>query len=238
MTGATVTEEGHLAPVVYLHASARRAARQAGLVRAGQAGRSAPIGQAGPNDQASEKLPGGRTAPGTGDDAEAARLALQQLARHDASRRELADMLRRRGIGGQVAEQEVARLAAEGLADDGRLARNLVETRFARKGLGLAGMRRELGRRGIADDDIDAALAGLSDEDDRGRALEVARARATHLGQADRRSARRRLGAYLARRGYSGLVVESVVREVLSDSDRDDATFGGEGGGAGAPEPA
>jgi SOS response regulatory protein OraA/RecX len=135
------------------------------------------------------------------------------------SRWELQESLRRHGIDDQVAQDQVAGLIRQGLLDDRALAATLIETRFARKGLGRAGMRRELQRRHIAEDDIEAALAEIPEAQDRDRALSLARARAAHREEAEPAAARRRLSSYLTRRGYPASLVVSVVHDVLGGAD-------------------
>jgi regulatory protein len=70
-------------------------------------------------------------------------------------------------------------------------------------------------QRGISQSVIAEALEGISSEDESSRLREVAEDRARALGSLSPEVAKRRLVAYLQRRGYSGNEIFSVVDEVL-----------------------
>lgn len=106
------------------------------------------------------------------------------------------------------------RLRSYGYLDDERLAEQLVTGKLSRKGLGRAGMARELRQRGLESDVIDDALES-SDTSDFDLALELATKRARSLRDLDPEVARRRLYGYLGRRGFSGSVVSQVVHLAL-----------------------
>ncbi|UQN14072.1 regulatory protein RecX [Gulosibacter sp. ACHW.36C] len=106
------------------------------------------------------------------------------------------------------------RLRGYGYLDDERLAEQLVTGKLARKGLGRAGMARELRQRGLDSDIIDDALES-SDSSEFDLALELATKRARSLSDLDPEVARRRLYGYLGRRGFSGSVVSQVVHLAL-----------------------
>lgn len=106
------------------------------------------------------------------------------------------------------------RLRSYGYLDDERLAEQLVTGKLARKGLGRAGMARELRQRGLESDVIDDALES-ADTSDFDLALELATKRARSLRDLDPEVARRRLYGYLGRRGFSGSVVSQVVHLAL-----------------------
>lgn len=100
--------------------------------------------------------------------------------------------------------------------DDAVLASHLVTSGVERKGQGRVALSRALAQRGIPRDVIDAALDDLPD-DDLDRALEFARTKVRALARLDQDTAKRRLSGQLARRGYSGGVVSSVVRTVMAE---------------------
>jgi regulatory protein len=70
-------------------------------------------------------------------------------------------------------------------------------------------------QRGISASIIAGALEGVSNADESTRLREVAEDRARALGSLAPEVAKRRLVAYLQRRGYSGNEIFSVVDEVL-----------------------
>lgn len=99
--------------------------------------------------------------------------------------------------------------------DDANLAEQLIAGPLRRKGLGHAGMRRELLLRGIDDGIIEAALGQLDGEAEFERALTLARERAGRFRGLDDDTARRRLYGYLARRGFGGDIVGRAVNAAL-----------------------
>lgn len=151
-------------------------------------------------------------------DAEGAyRAALTCLGRRSYSRRDLARKLVMRGHPPEAADQAVERAESAGLVNDEVFTRHFVQTRSAR-GRGPARIRRELAIMGVASAIIDRVL---SEEAPEGGDTNVVRAlaqkRVAQLGSGVERQDRiRRVVAFLARRGYTGLEVRRVVREAVS----------------------
>lgn len=141
------------------------------------------------------------------------------LARRGMSSKEMADLLTRRGLEDDQVEDEVERLEDVGLLDDDELARTLVRTLIERKGLGRTAVRAELTRRRIDAEIISDALDEYFEDegvDELTRARELAIKRAPQLRSLDPETARRRLGAFLMRKGYSGSIVASAVATALA----------------------
>lgn len=164
------------------------------------------------------------------DDEETERLArkasgvtIRQLARRGMSRWELEQLLTKREIAPEVFGPELDRLAAMGVIDDASLAASLAFTQHSRKGLGRSAIELDLKRRHIAPELIEEALADIADEDEVERATELAVKRIGQLSSYDDETARRRLHAFLARKGYDS----SVVRQAM---DAAFATRGRRGG--------
>ena len=150
-------------------------------------------------------------------DAEAAfRAALRHLGRRGFATADLARRLERKGHGRAAVASAVARLEELGLLDDAAFARRFVETRSAR-GRGPARLRRDLIALGVPDRHIDGALAaqwpGGADLAHLVRPLAERRAR--QLGALPKPVLRRRVLAFLARRGYAGSEVGKVVADVI-----------------------
>ncbi|MFK4760360.1 regulatory protein RecX [Microbacterium sp. ZW T5_45] len=104
-----------------------------------------------------------------------------------------------------------------GYLDDATLASLLVTSGVERKGQGRTALARLMAQRGIPRETIDAALEDVPD-DDYERALEFARSKMRSLGRFDAETAKRRLSGQLARRGYPGGVVSSVLRAVVAEN--------------------
>ncbi len=106
--------------------------------------------------------------------------------------------------------------ARRGWLDDASLAAQLVRSGCERKGQGRQAIARTLAARGIPRPVIDAALAGLPD-DDHDRALAFARTKARGLGRVAPEAALRRLTAQLTRRGYGSAVALSAARQACDE---------------------
>ena len=138
-------------------------------------------------------------------------LELRSYARSDLGRR-----LLRKGHPRQAVEAALGRATVLGLLDDAVYARSYVRTRAAR-GRGPSRLIRDLLAMGVQRSLIDRALAAEwpegSDRSSMPQAL--ATKRALQLGALPRPTKRRRLLAYLARRGFSGREVTEMVEKVL-----------------------
>jgi regulatory protein len=103
-----------------------------------------------------------------------------------------------------------------GLLNDEAYARSYVQTRAAR-GRGPSRLTRDLLAMGVQRPLIDRAIAGEWPEgsDRTSMPQQLARKRSAQLGTLPRQTKRRRLLAYLARRGFSGREVTDLVESVL-----------------------
>ncbi len=142
-------------------------------------------------------------------------VSMNALARRGMSTDEMREYLVKRGFEESETELECERLLGVGLLDDFALAETLIRTLRQRKGLGRSALVAELRRRRLDGEAIDAAMEDL-DDDELARAIEVAIKRAPQLRSLDDQTARRRLGAFLMRKRYSGGVVQAAVDRALS----------------------
>lgn len=155
--------------------------------------------------------------------AEALNAALSCLAYRPRSRTELLRHLRRKGHAEEPARAAISRCEELGYIDDRIFALSFVRDRIRFRPSGRRRLRSELGARGVGAEDAEAALEeafrdlGVSELDLLRRS---ATRRARALQSADRSAARRRLSAYLLRRGFAGTDVRSIVDEVLPESDQ------------------
>ena len=146
----------------------------------------------------------------------AANVSIAALTRRGMSRWELGNTLASRGLDVHEVDAELDRLQAVGLIDDAALADTLVRTQHDRKGLGRSALVSELRRRHIDRDHIDAALEQLDGYDELIRATELAERRAPQLRSLDHETAKRRLTAFLMRKGYSSGIVRAAVDGALT----------------------
>ena len=142
-------------------------------------------------------------------------VALHALATRGVSKVEIEARLGARELPAEVVAEQISDLERQGLIDDAELASNLVDKYVLRQGLGRRAAAEKMRQRGVSKALIQEALEGISNEDESSRLREVAEDRARALGSLAPEVAKRRLVAYLQRRGYSGNEIFSVVDEVL-----------------------
>jgi regulatory protein len=153
------------------------------------------------------------------DEEGAWRAVLKALERRNHAVGELRRRMVLRGHPPEAVDHAIARALATGLLDDAAFARHYVFTRTAR-GCGPARLRRDLAARGVSQADIEAALAAHRTEPEEEVALigDLARKRARRLAGLPRDVQRRRLLAYLGRRGFSGVRVADLVSRLLREA--------------------
>jgi regulatory protein len=150
-------------------------------------------------------------------DAEGAfRTLLRALERRSFARADLGRRLVRKGHPRPAVEAALERAQALGLLDDVEFALNYVQTRAAR-GRGPSRLTRDLMAMGVERGLIDRALAAEWPEgsDRTGVPMALASKRAAQLGHLPRPVKRRRLLAYLARRGFAGHDISEIVARVV-----------------------
>jgi regulatory protein len=151
-------------------------------------------------------------------DVEAAyRTALRSIERRSFARADLGRRLLRKGHAREAVEAALTRVAEHGLLDDAAFALNYVETRSAR-GRGPLRLTRDLMAMGVERGIVDRAVgAHVRASDGNGDVpLALASKRAAQLRDLPRHVRRRRVLAYLARRGYSGREITDLVGRVLA----------------------
>jgi len=165
--------------------------------------------------------------PGAADPETVARLiCLRLLTSAPRTRAQLAAALRRRGVPDDAAEAVLARLAEVGLIDDAMFARAWVESRHHGRGLARRALAAELGRRGVAREEVSAAVAGLSAETELATARTLVQRRLSATAGLAPPARIRKLVGVLARKGYSPAMAFRVVREVLEEAGDDQLLHG------------
>ena len=132
--------------------------------------------------------------------------ALNLLALRARSARELRRQLLRKGEPADNVDVAIARLHAAGFLDDGAFARQLARSKAVGAGMSRRRIQQELGRRGVARDVGDGAIADVFEEEqlDEGALAEhAARKKLRALKNLDPATRNRRLYSFLARRGYN-----------------------------------
>ena len=150
-------------------------------------------------------------------DAEAAyRTVLRALEIRSYARNDLARRMVRKGHPRQAVDTALNRVVKLGLLDDAAFAQTYVQTRSAR-GRGPSRLVRDLLSMGVDRSLIDRAVAAeWSDERDKTAVpLALAQKRAAQLTGLPRQTKRRRVVAYLARRGFTGRDITEIVDTVV-----------------------
>lgn len=156
---------------------------------------------------------------------EAAAAALRLLRYRARSEHELRQRLAAKEYAADAIDEAVDRIRAWGLVDDAEFAAEWVRGRRRRRGRSRGALERELREKGVAETHIAGAVAGIDDSDERDRAVDLVRSRLARrpapagTGR-DADGERRRLVAFLARRGYPTGLAMSVVDAELAASGR------------------
>ena len=167
-----------------------------------------------------------------GDPEAAARgICLRALTGTAKTRRQLEELLARKGVPADAATAVLDRFSEVGLIDDAAFARAWVNSRQAGRGLSRRALQSELRAKGVDAEDAEQALALVEDQDEWDAARRLVARRMPGLRRVDRETAHRRLLGMLARKGYGPGLAGIVVREALDEQWDDD-----EEAGAGHPE--
>ena len=171
----------------------------------------------GPSGRGARPRPAG---PGPSERPDAWQVALKQLAVRARTTQEVRQALRRRGYPPQEIATVIARLTAARYLDDADFARTWVTTRARRGAAAPARLAHELRTKGVAPGEIAAALSALQDEWDPGEAAgEAARRKLKSLHGLPAPVARRRLAAFLDRRGFSPEIIVAACRRCFAATD-------------------
>jgi regulatory protein len=157
--------------------------------------------------------------------ARATEAALVFLAHRPRSEREVRTRLRRGGYGDGTIEQVIARLHEWRYLDDVDFARRWVENRAAHRPRGQRLLQQELRQKGI-DADTARDVIAAAELDEAAAAEKLARHRLASYAGDDPAAVRRRLSAYLARRGYNYDTIRLALERTLGEPDEDDRVIG------------
>lgn len=148
-------------------------------------------------------------------------LCLRLLTARARTRAELAGQLAKRGYPDDVRDRVLDRLAAVGLVDDAEFAAQWVQSRRGKAGKSRRALAAELHTKGVDNEVIGTALAGIDAAAERDRAGELVRAKLRRETLSDEAKVSRRLVGMLARRGYGqNLACEVVLAELAAERER------------------
>lgn len=142
-------------------------------------------------------------------------VSLHALAARGQSRWEIEQRLASRDLSPEVIAEELEALERSGLIDDEALAAELVDKYAIRGGLGRRGVVDKLRLRKIPEHMIEQALLVLNAEDESDALRELAISKLRSVESLPPAVAKRRLGAFLLRKGYSPGDVYPLVSELV-----------------------
>ncbi|MCI0815373.1 MAG: RecX family transcriptional regulator [Chloroflexi bacterium] len=140
--------------------------------------------------------------------------ALRLLSYRQRSEREMRDALRLRRIPEAIAAETLDRLRQLRLLDDQAFAEAWTESRQRNSPRGRRMLLAELAQKGIEREVAQASVAALDEE---AAALRAGGKRARTLGGREFREFRRRLGDFLARRGFGYDVCEAAIKQLWAE---------------------
>lgn len=143
--------------------------------------------------------------------------ALNMLAFRARSSAELARSLVRKGEPQELVDAAVSRLQEQGLLDDVAFAQSFTRTKVLGAQQSKRRVQQDLARKGVAREVTDAAIATVFEEeqvDQREIVEQAARKKLRSLMKAEPVVRRRRLYAFLARRGYDGEDIRRAMEAV------------------------
>src|SRR4051812_3710627 len=144
------------------------------------------------------------------EDQRATELSWKALGRRERTVAELRTYLEGKRVSPEAIEATVAELIEGGHLDDARYARQFADDKRSLERWGSERIERELHRRGVADEDIAAALAGQDRDAELEAAMELLATRFPALPADDR--GRDRAWRVLVRRGYEPELAYEAVR--------------------------
>ncbi len=151
-------------------------------------------------------------------------LAYRAVGYRDRTIAELRTFLERKRVGPHAIDEAVAELGEAGFLDDARYALRFAEDKRELERWGSERIARDLQRRGVSSDLIEAALAGHSRESELATAVLVLEGRLAPPGDDRERDRAWRL---LVRRGYQAEIAYEAVRRYEREGADEDETGGG-----------
>ncbi len=140
--------------------------------------------------------------------------ALNLLSYRPRSKAEIRRRLQQKDLAEEAIDEALRRLERAGLVDDQEFASYWVRNRIQFNPKGTYALRQELRQKGVSDAIIDVALA---DFDESAAVQDAADAGARRLGHNEPSDFRRKLKAYLARRGFSYSLIKPLIEEKMEE---------------------
>lgn len=147
---------------------------------------------------------------------------LRFLSYRPRSEAEIQRKLTEQGFESGVVEAAIQRMKESGFLGDNQFARDWVENRSTFRPRSKRLLAMELRQKGVAEEAIQQALSETGDDET--LALQSAVKYAHRLAGTDWETFRKRLGAYLLRRGFSYGTIAPILRQVWDETQSSDAS--------------
>lgn len=141
--------------------------------------------------------------------------ALLFLSYRVRSEKEIQKNLKKHEVSEEVIEETLARLRQAGFANDNEFAQTWVENRNTFRPRSRRALTMELRQKGIDDETVHSAIAGV-DED--ALAYEAAKKRLARLKSLEWNDFRKKLSEFLARRGFPYSVISPIVTRTWNET--------------------
>ena len=148
--------------------------------------------------------------------------AMLFLSYRARSETEIRQNLRKHEIPEPIIEQTLERLRQDGLANDNQFARAWVENRSTFRPRSRRMMVMELRQKGL---DEEAVASAVESVDDEALAYEAAQKKVARYKDLEWNDFRKKLNDFLARRGFSYLVVAPVVTRLWNEAHKDEQHY-------------
>jgi regulatory protein len=148
--------------------------------------------------------------------------AMLFLSYRARSESEIRQNLRKHEIPEPVIEQTLDRLRQDGFANDHQFARAWVENRSTFRPRSRRMMAMELRQKGLHEEAVSSAIAGVNDE---ALAYEAAQKRMARYKGLEWNEFRKKLSDFLARRGFSYSVIAPVVTRIWNEAHKDEQHY-------------
>jgi regulatory protein len=135
--------------------------------------------------------------------------------------KEIRDRLQQAGYEDGVIDDVVVKLYELNYLNDTDFAEKFIESRQAERPTGRRAIAFELKRKGVDAETAAGAMAGMDDDSERAAALDAARARAGRYSGLEPREGRRKLAAFLQRRGFAWDTITNVLGVIDTPDDAD-----------------
>ena len=141
-------------------------------------------------------------------------IALRLLAATPKSKKRLKQKLEEKGFSGEVTDGVLGKLEKQGVLNDKNLAAAVFQTYSSYRPSGRRRIAFEMEKRGITHGLVEEVLQRDTPEEERGRALALARLRFENWKKLHPAKRQKKLYDYLIRRGFDYAVAREVIEEV------------------------